>query len=93
MAQAISMDLRSRVIKAIEGGWSCRAAADKLRLRLAGRRVINNGLNAVGCIPALECTEVNQELSSFVWALSPSKRRWRSPAGLQPGRWNLMLGR
>lgn len=27
MAQALSMDLRSRVIKAIEGGLSCRAAA------------------------------------------------------------------
>lgn len=27
MAQALSMDLRSRVIKVIEGGMSCRAAA------------------------------------------------------------------
>jgi hypothetical protein len=59
MAQALSMDLRSRVIKAIEGGLSCRATAYKLRQRLAGGRVISNGLSAVGCIPALKCTEVN----------------------------------
>jgi transposase len=35
MAQSLSMDLRSRVIKAIEGGMSCRAAAAQFGISAA----------------------------------------------------------
>ena len=66
MAQPLSMDLRSRLLAAVDGGMSCRAAAARfgvapstaIRWQAQRRKTGNFDPKPQGALPHLKCSRV-----------------------------------